>query len=72
MIVVGLHTRLDFTANGGAQLTAQRALLETESGKVNASRTPARLTRRRPPHHSFAPFDFLDDRFHVEVTEFGS
>lgn len=33
VIVVGLHARLDFTSDGGAQLTAQCALLEAKEQK---------------------------------------
>lgn len=32
VIVVSLHTRLNFTADGGAQLSAKRAFLEKKGG----------------------------------------
>lgn len=75
MIVVSLHTRLYFTADGSAQLSAKRAFLEKndQEHKVIYFLTSMRhlkLEGDKPSHHPFSSLDFLYDRLHIKVSKF--
>lgn len=71
VIVVGLHTRFNFTANGGTQLSAECTFLKKKQQTqwVCLEQQFQSQRDRKFPHHSFAPLDFLDDCFHVKVSK---
>lgn len=80
--VVGLHARLDFTPDGGAQLSAQRAILGRKNNNTHFIFKQDVLfcfvcviffnvKERFRSHHSFPSLDFLDDRLHVKVSKLG-
>lgn len=71
VVVVGLHTRLYLTPDGGPQLGAERTFLEEENKTLFLGER-THLVRGPPEsHHPLPSLDFLNHRLHVKVPKLG-